>query len=121
MLNLNLLQEVQEAHMPDRCTIQHVTSSGYNTFGEVITQVVMVSGVVCGLEMTGGTTQYHGQYFSTPVDAVLRLPVETEIYPNDRVVITLHRQQEAHEAFEVVSYPQKGNTAMRIYLRRVIS
>jgi hypothetical protein len=111
-LNFNILQEVQVSHMGDTCTIKHITVSGYNSYGEPEYQITLTSGIPCGIENTGGVTQYKGQYFATPVDVILRLPAQTAVTIHDRIMIL-------DEEFEVVSHPQAGKTATRIHLKKV--
>ena len=119
MLNYTILQSTQDSHMFDTCAIHTVTTSGYDEYGQPITSYTTISGISCGVEMTGGTTQYKGQIFPTPVDAILRLPIDTQITIVDTVTITERNGESTSEDYSVISVPRKGTSAIRVNLKRI--
>jgi hypothetical protein len=116
-MNFTPLAAVQMAHMQDQCNIGRHVSSGTSSLGDPVDFWPYTTGTVCGLEMTGGTEQYKGQIFSTPVDAILRLPKGTEISVEDKILMVSGTA--SGDTFEVIGEPRKGPTGIRINLRRI--
>lgn len=116
-MNFDLLSSTQIAHMFDYCQIGRHSNTGTNSLGEPYDVWPYTTGTKCGLEMTGGTERYKGVIFSTPVDAVLRLPVGTVITVEDRVLMVSGTA--SGDTFECIGEPRKGPTAVRVNVRRI--
>lgn len=108
------LQFTAEIHFSDTCSIKHDTGTPTtNTYGEETTVFVETLDVPCGF-MTKMETQIEraqDQVITFDSDAMLRLPLSTEISEDDEVVV----RGETWEVDGVV----KGRTVLLVSLKRV--
>lgn len=104
--------------MMDTCVIYRVTSRTKNTRG--IYELTFDGGTesICGVQMEP-QMMYEGQNMQTAdVDIVLRLPLGTEVAPQDEIEIT-HRFGERinPKRYEVMRYTNDGPSGCRAYLK----
>ncbi len=118
---LDEMAEDQEAHMLDTCKIQSRVLTG-NDFGEQV-ESWPVDGeeTICGLEMSPGSERHTAEGNTIQYDAILRLPLETQINPVDRVKITKRFgvRLETALVYEIMSPIQQGASGIRYALRRL--
>lgn len=114
------MRNTQIDYMMDECKreVYSASEDSYNDTNK--TWTVEATGRVCGLEMKSGneidkTTMTLVQY-----DAILRLPVNTNIDVKDKVLITKrHGENVTNIEYMVVSPPQRGVSAVRVLLKKV--
>jgi hypothetical protein len=117
-IELNGMRDVQQAHMMDNCVIYRVTSRTKNTRG--IYDLTFDGGTesICGVQMDP-LSMYDGSSMRTAdVDVILRLPLGTEVTPQDEIEIT-HRFGERirPKRYEVMRYTNDGPSGCRAYLK----
>ena len=118
IIELNGMREVQEAHMMDTCVIYRVTARTKNTRGETVKTFDKGSESICGLQMEPTAKEYGGSFIEANIDAILRLPLGTEVTPDDEIEIT-KRFGEAvtPRRYEVERYTNDGPSGCRAYLK----
>lgn len=112
------LRITAEAHMLD--TGQRlIYLADRDRFGDMASEYEEGDYTHCGLDMDIGN-EAHGSNMTTITwDAVCRIPVDFDIEPEDRFMITEFRGEEAEMVFEVVAPVRWGIANKRISLRRV--
>ncbi len=117
-IELNGMREVQEAHMMDTCVIYRVTARTKNTRGEPIKTFDKGTESICGVQMEPLPREYGDGIVESDIDAILRLPLGTEVEPGDEIEIT-KRFGEAVTArrYEVDSFKNDGPSGCRAYLK----
>jgi hypothetical protein len=116
---LNSLSDTQESAMQDTCNL--ITYSGsYNEFGELEQVWTTTSGIACGVKMVGGVEEYRGQFIKLDIDAVIRLPIDTEITELDRVEVTKRFGVDVDDMlYEVVGFPKRGSSGLQVDCKKV--
>jgi len=110
----------QSESLQDTCTIDRYSAS-YNSYGEPVISYVTSSGILCGVNMTGGRESYKDQMIVTNSDLVLRLPMDTLIDKKDRVTITKrYGVAVSGIQYQVISDPRKGVSGIQVDLSRIV-
>ena len=112
------MRDVQEAHMMDTCVIYRVTSRTKNARGETIKTFDKGTTSICGLQMEPIGKDYGSSFIEANIDAVLRLPLGTEVTPDDEIEITKRFGEEiTPRRYEVERYTNDGPSGCRAYLK----
>lgn len=115
---LNSFQDTQESLLQDTCNI-YTYASTQNSYGEPTVTYTVASGIPCGLNMTNGIETYRGSVIKTETDAVIRLPMNTNISVLDKVEITKRFGVTITGLmFEVSEQPRRGVSGIQIRLKR---
>jgi hypothetical protein len=114
------LASVQADAMNDLCNITHLTfSSGtYSTQGTETR--VMVSGVPCGIDFTGGNVVQRGQVLLVDYDAILRLSASQSILLTDEVQLIEKGEFVISGTFKPSSQPIVNSSVQKVQLKRVV-
>lgn len=117
---LEALRVAAEESMQDECYILRRTRT-QNSYGEPTDAYAADSASVrCGYHEVGQATAWRTDVDVTQVDAVLRLPIDTDIDLTCHVRIDeRHGEDITSETFEVASEPRRGPSALRVELRRL--
>ena len=113
------MREVQESHMMDTCVIYRVVARTKNTRGETIKTFGKGFETICGLQMDPTAKEYGASFIEANIDAVLRLPLDVVVDPDDEIEIT-HRFGERlrqPRRYEVQRYTNDGPSGCRAYLK----
>ena len=117
-IELNGMREVQEAHMMDECIIYRVAERTKNTRGETIKTFCVGVKSICGLQMEPTAKEYGASFIEANIDAILRLPLGTEVKPDDEIeIIKRFGQGVPHRRYEVERYTNDGPSGCRAYLK----
>ena len=118
IIELNGMREVQEAHMMDTCVIYRVVSRTKNTRGETIKTFGEGTESICGLQMEPTGKEYGDSFIEANIDAILRLPLGTEVTPYDEIEITKRfGDAVTPRRYEVERYTNDGPSGCRAYLK----
>jgi len=122
---LERMQGAQESAMFDRCDIWRLLSFGTDKYGKPTqTWVVNASYVACGLWLgypTFSSREALGLTQVAELDAVLRLPLGTDVTNLDRVKVTyrLGVEQDSPLMYEVKGPVLQGPSGIRVGLKLV--
>lgn len=117
-IELNGMREVQEAHMMDTCVIYRVTQRTKNSRGESVKTLDAGTESICGVQMEPLGKEYGGSFVEANIDAVLRLPLGTEVTPDDEIEITKwFGESITPRRYEVERYTNDGPSGCRAYLK----
>lgn len=117
---LAAMKQTQEAHMPDRCLVYFISKKQIDDWGNPIKEKSDPVETRCGLEMNlhnGNPQSYVLDLIEA--DAVIRLPIEIDIQPNDEVEIT-HRfgtPIEKHLVYNVIGFTKIGPSGQQATLK----
>ena len=115
---LDYMRSVQEAHMMDTCVIYRVTSRTKNTRGEAIKSFGEGTESICGLQMEPLSREYGDGIVESNIDAILRLPLGTEVEPGDEIEITKRFGEDVTpRRYEVDRFLNEGPSGCRAYLK----
>ena len=115
---LNGMREVQEAHMMDTCVIYRVTSRTKNARGEQIKTFDIGTESICGLQMEPTAKEYGSAFIEANIDAILRLPLGTEVKPDDEIeIVKRFGERIQPRRYEVERYTNDGPSGCRAYLK----
>lgn len=114
------MQEAQEAHMMDTCVLMRY-SEALDSINHPVPTWTDGPSVMCGLDMTGGTEQRGSQRVVVRWDAVIRLPLDTQLDLRDRIRITHRFGQPLASGlvYEIDGPEQKGPSGMIVPLKKV--
>ena len=99
---LAAMKQTQEAHMPDRCLVYFISKKQVDEWGNPIKEKSDPVKTCCGLEMNlhnGNSQSYVLELIEA--DAVIRLPGNIEVHPNDEIEVT-HCFGEVEQVFDIV-------------------
>ena len=117
-IELNGMRETQEAHMMDTCVIYRVEKREKNARGEAIKTLSKGTESICGLQMEPLAKEYSDSFIEANIDAILRLPLGTEVTPGDEIEITKRFGQSiTPRRYEVDRYTNNGPSGCRAYLK----
>ena len=117
-IELNGMREVQEAHMMDECIIYRVADRVKNTRGETIKAFCVGVKSICGLQMEPAAKEYGSAFVEANIDAILRLPLGTEVEPGDEIeIVKRFGEAVAPRRYEVERYTNDGPSGCRAYLK----
>jgi hypothetical protein len=118
---LTSMQRVQVDAMGDRCRIYRRVSGSKNSYGQPAITYGTAVPSVCGYDPTATGEVLQGNETVT-VDAVLRLPIATQIGAADRVELyqRLGRTLTPPLTFDVVGMPEPGPSALVVSVKRVL-
>ena len=117
-IELNGMRETQEAHMMDTCVIYRVEKREKNARGEAIKTLSKGTESICGLQMEPLAKEYSDSFIEANIDAILRLPLGTEVTPGDEIEITKQFGQSiTPRRYEVDRYTNNGPSGCRAYLK----
>lgn len=115
---LSGLQAAQESAMMDTCIIQ-AYSSADDDYGEPIASYTDGEAISCGLNNRGGREVQDSDMTTLITDATIRLPIGTEIEPQDRVKITHRFGVAAVSTYEVVGPVRRGPSGLQVDVKAV--
>ena len=117
-IELNGMRDVQEAHMMDECIIYHVVGKTKTPRGQYVNAFDSGEESICGVQMEP-LAVYNGEsYRQTDIDAVLRLPLGTEVKPDDEIEITKRFGEDVTvRRYQVQRYTNDGPSGCRAYLK----
>lgn len=105
--------------MQDECTIDRYSVT-YDTLGDEIKVFTPSSGVACGVKFTTTKETYKGEYTSLNIDAIIRLPIDTEISPLDRLTITKRfGVVQSGIQYSINGNPLQGVSCIEVMVNRV--
>ena len=117
-IELNGMRDVQEAHMMDTCVIYRVTARTKNTRGEQIKTFDKGTESICGLQMDPLGKEYGESFVEANIDAILRLPLGTEVTPGDEIeIVKRFGEIVTGRRYEVDRYTNDGPSGCRAYLK----
>ena len=117
-IELTGMREVQEAHMMDTCVIYRVTQRTKNSRGESVKTFDTGTESICGLQMEPLGKDYGDSFIEANIDAILRLPLGTEVTPDDEIEITKRFGESiTPRRYEVERYTNDGPSGCRAYLK----
>lgn len=115
---LNGMREVQEAHMMDECIVYRVVARTKNTRGETVKTFGKGVRSICGLQMEPLSKEYGSAFIEANIDAILRLPLGTEVTPDDEIEIVKRFGEPVQpRRYEVQRYTNDGPSGCRAYLK----
>ena len=115
---LNGMRDVQEAHMMDTCVIYRVAARMKNSRGEQVKDFDKGTESICGLQMEPLGKEYGESFVEANIDAILRLPLGTEVTPGDEIEITKRfGKTVTGRRYEVDRYTSDGPSGCRAYLK----
>lgn len=115
---LNGMRDTQEAHMMDTCVIYRVEKREKNARGEAIKTLSKGTESICGLQMEPLAKEYSDSFIEANIDAILRLPLGTEVTPGDEIEITKRFGQSiTPRRYEVDRFTNDGPSGCRAYLK----
>lgn len=115
---LNGMREVQEAHMMDTCVIYRVTGKVKNSRGVYEKTFGAGTTSICGVQMDPVEIRNGETMRLADVDVILRLPLGTNVKPDDEIEITKRFGGLVHPIrYEVTRYKNDGPSGCRVYLK----
>lgn len=115
---LDGMRSVQNAHMMDTCVIYRVTKRIKTTRGESVKDFGKGTESICGLQMEPLPREYGDGIVESNIDAILRLPLGTEVEPGDEIEITKRFGEDVpHRRYEVDRFTNDGPSGCRAYLK----
>lgn len=115
---LDGMRSVQNAHMMDTCVIYRVTFRIKTTRGESVKDYGKGRESICGLQMEPLPREYGDGIVESNIDAILRLPLGTEVEPGDEIEITKRFGEDVpHRRYEVDRFTNDGPSGCRAYLK----
>lgn len=116
---LDLMRGAQEAAMPDTCQIGHYRAFE-DDYNAPRAEYQWGGYLSCGVEeLDPDEVQDEGEV--VVIDAVVRLPIDTDIESRDRVRVTYRHGEmlDVARTFEVVGPPQRGLSGLVVNCRVV--
>lgn len=118
IIELNGMRETQEVHMMDTCVIYRVEKREKNARGEMIKTLGTGKRSICGLQMEPLAKEYSDSFIEANIDAILRLPLGTEVTPGDEIeIVKRFGQSIPPRRYEVDRYTNDGPSGCRAYLK----
>lgn len=115
---LNGMRETQNAHMMDECIIYRVIGKAKNVRGETLKTLGTGKRSICGLQMEPLAKEYSDSFIEANIDAILRLPLGTEVTPGDEIeIVKRFGQSIPPRRYEVDRYTNDGPSGCRAYLK----
>ena len=115
---LNGMRSTQEAHMMDTCVIYRVEKREKNARGEAVKTLGKGTESICGLQMEPLSKEYSDSFIEANIDAILRLPLGSEVTPGDEIEVTKRFGQSiTPRRYEVDRYTNDGPSGCRAYLK----
>ena len=112
------MRETQEAHMMDTCVIYRVAKREKNARGEAVKTLDKGYESICGLQMEPLAKEYSDSFIEADIDAILRLPLGTEVTPGDEIeIIKRFGESITPRRYEVERYTNDGPSGCRAYLK----
>lgn len=117
---LAAMKQTQEAHMPDRCLVYFISKKQVDEWGTPIKEKSDPVKTCCGLEMNlhnGNSQSYVLELIEA--DAVIRLPSNIEVHPNDEIEVT-HRfgvPIAKHLIYRVIGFVKSGPSGQQATLK----
>lgn len=116
---LSRLQTTQESSMQDECTIDRYIVT-FDSVGDEIKTYIPSSGLACGVKFLKTEEQNKGEYINLKLDAIIRLPIDTELNPNDRITITKRfGVTQSGIQYEFVGNPLIGSSCLQVQVIKV--
>lgn len=118
IIELNGMREVQEAHMMDECIVYRVVARTKNARGETVKTFGKGVKSICGLQMEPTAKEYGSAFIEANIDAILRLPLGTEVTPDDEIeIVKRFGEDVTPRRYEVQRYTNDGPSGCRAYLK----
>ena len=115
---LTAMRNVQEAHMMDACVIYHVVSKVKDKRGQYAKTFGVPTVSICGVQMDPVPMSGGENMQTADIDVVLRLPLGTEVSPQDEIEITERfGEKVVVRRYEVMRYTNDGPSGCRAYLK----
>ena len=120
--DLAAMRETQSAAMHDTGRVLAYTAGVRDEFGaySAVTYTAQTA-ISCGIEMKPGSERYGAERITVNYDAILRMPLDTAITERDRFeVLTRYGETVDALVYEVAAPVQRGPSASRVLLRKVV-
>jgi hypothetical protein len=113
------MQQTQEDHMMDRCTVDAYAAGATDDYGNPVPTWTPGAVTRCGYQPVKLADQM--DLSKVPAfDATLRLPINTAIDPRDRITMTQrHGVAVTPFTLEIVGEPKRGPSGLVLELRKV--
>ena len=115
---LNGMRDTQTAHMMDTCVIYRPLVTEKNSRGEPVKTWAEGVTSICGLQMEPLSREFGDGIIESNIDAILRLPLGTEIEPGDEIEIVKRFGEDIEpRRYEVDSFTNDGPSGCRVNLK----
>jgi hypothetical protein len=115
---LNGMRDTQTAHMMDTCVIYRPLTTEKNSRGETVKSWDEGVTSICGLQMEPLSREIGDGIIESNIDAILRLPLGTEVEPGDEIVIVKRFGEDIEpRRYEVDSFTNDGPSGCRVNLK----
>ena len=117
------MRSAQTDHMMDSCEILSYTAGTANEYNEQDQPTYPTTYIgACGLNMNPGSERHGQDTTDIQHDAVLRLPIGTQIKETDRIRVTSRFQEYPNSiTYEIVAPIQRGPSGIRLLLRKIVT
>ena len=113
------MRDIQVDSLQDTCNIGTYAVT-YDSYGAPVETFTTVSGVACGVEMTGGIERRNGQLIITDTDTNIRLPLGTSIGIKDLITVTKrYGSIVTNRVYEVKQEPRSGVSGIVIACKEI--
>ena len=117
-IELEAMRQTQEAHMMDTCVIYRVVSKEKDKRGTYRKTLDEGTESICGLQMDPVAVNHGESYKSAEIDAVLRLPLDVTVRPEDEIeIVKRFGEAIAPQRYEVDRFVNTGPSGGRAYLK----
>ena len=120
--DLAVMRETQSAAMHDTGRVLRYTAGARDEYGAQSEATYdPQTPFSCGVEMKPGFERYGAQMVTVNYDAILRIPLNTQIAENDKFeILYLYGEPVTELVYEVAAPVQRGSSASRVLLRKVV-
>lgn len=112
------LATTQQEAFNDVCHIHHLTLSS-GTYSTKVTETrTSITGVHCGIKLTGGTIVQRGETIFVEYDAILRLPASQSVAINDDIELIEKGEFVISGTFKPYGMPVVNSSIQHVNLKR---
>jgi hypothetical protein len=117
------MRSAQQDHMMDQCEILSYTAGTANEYNEQDAPTYPTTYIgACGLDMQPGSENDGDDYTAIQHDAIIRLPVGTQVKETDRIrIISRFGEYPNTLTFEIVSPIRRGPSGIRLLVKKVVT
>ena len=119
---LERMQDTQEGAMQDTCQILTYDPSSTDDYGMPVEVWTLGDVVACGFDPSAREEINFGTEVAM-TDAVLRLPIDTDITNHDRIKMLRRYDDDLEETdqekYEILGNPERGPSGLVLNLRRI--
>ena len=121
--DLLFMRDTQKEHMPDAGRVLVYTDGIVNEYNEQDAPTYPPAApIICGLNIGAGSERKDKDMTVINYDAAIRVPLLTPVSELDRFeVVSRFGELIDPLIYEIVSPPQRGPTAIRLLLRKIVT